>query len=104
MKLEDVYKMEKMQRRNSRYMEEYRGAYGDIAKVLAQSLSEEEVRVAMEEIHKEFNGTSCSFPKKLYTQEFISRMIVADYEGGMTVKELAKKYDYTEKSIRMVVK
>ena len=96
--------MEKIQVKNRTDFEEYRGAYGDIAKVLARTLSEEKVRWAVEEIHREFNGTGCSFPKKLYTQECIAKMIIVDYKGGMTVKELAKKYGYTEKSIRKVIR
>lgn len=87
-----------------KYIEEYHGAYRDIAKILAQHLPEKEVRLLTEEIHKEFNGTALCFTKKLYTKEYIAEIIVKEYRKGVPVKELAKKYDYTERRIRMMVK
>lgn len=54
-------------------------------------------------IHKLFHGTQISFPSRLYSKEYTHRAIVNEYNGKNVVK-LAKKYDYSQRSIWRIIK
>jgi Mor family transcriptional regulator len=57
----------------------------------------------MQYMFKHYRGQSLSFPIKLINPEWIKIQIIADYEKGLTVKALAKKYEYTEQRIRIII-
>ena len=54
-------------------------------------------------IHKRFRGTQVSFPVKLYNRNYIEKCIKEDFNGS-NFKELAQKYEYTERRIRQILK
>ena len=54
-------------------------------------------------IHKMFHGTQISFPGRLYSKEYTHRAIIREY-NGKNILELAKKYDYSERSIWRIIK
>lgn len=54
-------------------------------------------------IHQMFKGTQVNFPIRFFDTKCVKGMIIGEY-NGTNVKMLAKKYDYSEKSIRRIIK
>ena len=54
-------------------------------------------------IHQMFKGTQVNFPIKFFDNKSIKEMIIREYDGK-NVKMLARKYDYSEKSVRRIIK
>ena len=54
-------------------------------------------------IYKLFRGTQVSFPNRLFTREYIHNAIISEYDGD-NVPQLAQKYNYSERSIRRILK
>lgn len=54
-------------------------------------------------IHKRFKGTQVSFPVKLYNRNYIEKCIKEEFNGS-NFRELAQKYEYTERRIRQILK
>jgi len=54
-------------------------------------------------IFKQYRGQSLSFPIKLINPQWQKIQIKSDHERGLTVRELAKKYEYTEQRIRIIL-
>ncbi|MGN0163079.1 MAG: Mor transcription activator family protein [Candidatus Ornithomonoglobus sp.] len=54
-------------------------------------------------IHQMFKGTQINFPVRFLDVQCVKEMIVKEYDGK-NIKALAKKYDYSEKSIRRIIK
>ena len=54
-------------------------------------------------IYKLFRGTQVSFPNRLFTREYIHDAILGEYDGE-NVPQLAQKYNYSERSIRRILK
>ncbi len=54
-------------------------------------------------IYRLFRGTQVSFPNKLFSNEYTHRAIVEEY-NGKNASQLAKKYNYSERSIWRIVK
>jgi len=54
-------------------------------------------------IHQMFKGTQVNFPIKFFDKKSIKEMIIREYDGK-NVKILARKYDYSEKSVRRIIK
>lgn len=54
-------------------------------------------------IHKMFRGTQVSFPVRFFDTQCVKEMIIQEYDGT-NVAALAKKYDYSEKTIRRIIK
>lgn len=54
-------------------------------------------------IHKMFRGTQVSFPVRFFDTQCVKEMIIQEYDGT-NVSALAKKYDYSEKTIRRIIK
>ncbi|MCD8181085.1 MAG: Mor transcription activator family protein [Firmicutes bacterium] len=50
-----------------------------------------------------FKGTQVCFPIRLLDPELVREMIAREH-NGYNVKLLAKKYDYSEKTIRRIIK
>lgn len=55
------------------------------------------------EIYDMFKGQQVSFPKRLLNPSKIQINIVEEYDGG-NIKELAVKYDYSERMIRKIIR
>ena len=75
--------------------EDLNGAYKDIAELLG-------IETALQ-IHSRYRGTQMFFPMEFFSREYISERIAAEYDGHNT-RELAQKYNYTEKWIRKIIK
>lgn len=54
------------------------------------------------EIYSMFKGQQVSFPKRLLNPSRIQRNIIQEYDGT-NIKELAIKYDYSERMIRKII-
>lgn len=54
-------------------------------------------------IYKMFHGTQVSFPNQLFTKEYLHRMILEEYNGN-NASELAKKFNYSERSIWRIIR
>lgn len=73
--------------------------FNDVYYELANIVSMESVLL----IHKLFSGTQVSFPKKLFSKEYIIQNIKDEYDGN-NIKNLAKKWNYSERWIREAIK
>lgn len=54
-------------------------------------------------IHHMFKGTQVCFPVRFFDTQYVKEMIIKEYDGT-NMQILAKKYDYSEKSIRRIIK
>lgn len=54
------------------------------------------------EIYSMFKGQQVSFPKRLLNPTRIQKNIIQEYDGT-NIKELAVKYDYSERMIRKII-
>lgn len=54
-------------------------------------------------LHQMFKGTQVNFPVRFFDTQCVKEMILKEYNGN-NVKLLARKYDYSEKSIRRIIK
>ena len=54
-------------------------------------------------IYLRFKGQQISFPVRLYNPHMIQQNVIKEYDGT-NIKELAKKYDYSEKTIRRMIR
>lgn len=50
-----------------------------------------------------FHGTQVSFPNRLFSKEYIHNAIVTEYNGN-NLPDLARKYNYSERSIWRILK
>ena len=58
---------------------------------------------AMLELYLRFKGQQISFPVRLYNPEMIQQNVIKEYDGT-NIPELAQKYNYSEKTIRRMIK
>ena len=54
-------------------------------------------------IYLRFKGQQISFPVRLYNPNMIQQKVVKEFDGT-NIHELAKKYDYSEKTIRRMIR
>lgn len=54
-------------------------------------------------IHQLFKGQQITFPQRFFNPKKIHQLIVKEYDGT-NIRLLAIKYDYSEKSIRRIIK
>ena len=54
-------------------------------------------------IHQMFKGTQVNFPVRFFDTQCVKEMIIKEYDGT-NAKMLARKYDYSEKSVRRIIK
>lgn len=47
-------------------------------------------------VYNHYNGQQLSFPKRLYSKVYVERKVIEEYDGT-NIKQLAKKYSYTER-------
>ncbi len=53
-------------------------------------------------LFNEYRGQQVTFPVEFYKKEYIYSEIIAEYDGK-NIKELAKKYNYSEHTIRRII-
>lgn len=76
---------------------------GTLFNSIYEEISEEfgfDVAIKMYQIYK---GMQITFPTRLFNPEYVKRQIPIEYDGT-NIKQLAKKYGYSEKTIRRMVK
>ncbi len=73
--------------------------FNDIYKEIVNTLGVE----AAIKIFNMYKGQQVTFPVHLYSTKRIKNSIVCEY-NGYNIKELSKKYDYSEKTIRRIIK
>lgn len=54
-------------------------------------------------IYQMFKGQQITFPVHLFNSKRIQRNIIKEYDGT-NIRELARKYDYSEKTVRRMIK
>ncbi len=54
-------------------------------------------------IYMRFKGQQITFPVRLYNPDIIKENVINEFNGS-NINELAKKYDYSERSIRRMLK
>lgn len=54
-------------------------------------------------IYLRFKGQQVSFPVRLYNPQLIQQNVIKEFDGT-NIKTLAKKYDYSEKTIRRMIR
>ena len=55
------------------------------------------------EIYLRFKGQQICFPVRLYNPQLIQQNVIKEYDGT-NIAELARKYDYSEKTIRRMIR
>ncbi len=68
-----------------------------------EEISEEfgyEIALKMYQVYK---GMQITFPTRLFNPDYVKTQIPIEYDGT-NIKQLAKKYGYSEKSIRRMLK
>ena len=73
--------------------------YNEIYAELQELLGEE----TMIKLYKRFKGQQISFPARLYNPKYVAKQITMEYNGD-NIGMLAIKYNYTEKTVRRMLK
>ena len=73
--------------------------YNDIYKEISEIVGLE----ATLKIYLRFKGQQISFPVRLYNPHLIQQNVIKEYDGS-NISELAQKYDYSEKTIRRMIR
>lgn len=55
-------------------------------------------------IYNHFKGMQMMFPLKFYSSEYIARQLVEEYENGVNVHALVRKYKLSESRIRQILR
>ena len=51
-----------------------------------------------------YKGQQLMFPLKFYSSEFTAQQIIEEYDDGSTVRELVRKFGYSESRIRQILR
>lgn len=73
--------------------------YNSIYKELAEIVGVD----ATLKIYLIFKGQQITFPVRLYSPDSIKEIVIREFDGG-NLKELARKYGYSEKTIRRMIR
>ncbi len=55
-------------------------------------------------LFENYRGLQVTFPNKFVDSQYIHSKIIAEYSKGVSIQELVKKYKYSERYIRMILK
>lgn len=72
--------------------------YNCVYKELAEMIG----RDAALKIYVQFRGQQISFPTRLYSTAKVAKNVLKEYDGR-NLKQLAKKYGYSEKTVRRML-
>ena len=73
----------------------FNSVYKDIAEVFG-------IDIAIQ-IYQMYKGMQITFPTRLFNPEYVKTQVPIEYDGE-NAKQLAKKYGYSEKTIRRMIK
>lgn len=71
----------------------------DVYKSIAEQIGFENTIV----IYNMFRGIQVSFPNRMFSIDYIYKSIIEEYDGT-NISQLAKKYNYTERTVRRIIK
>lgn len=71
------------------------GVYRDIAELMGIDVASQ--------FYKYFKGQQITFPNRFLDINYLHHAIQEEYANGSSIKQLAAKYDYTERNIRIIV-
>lgn len=54
-------------------------------------------------LHQVYKGLQVTFPKRLYSREYVQEKVKKEYDGT-NLKELSRRYGYSERWIRQMIK
>ena len=54
-------------------------------------------------MYQTYKGMQITFPTRLFNPDYVKNQIPIEYDGT-NIKQLAKKYEYSEKTIRRMIK
>jgi len=80
-------------------MEKERELYNSVYREISEIVGLE----ATLKLYLRFKGQQINFPVRLYNPHLIQQNVIKEYDG-CNIKELAKKYDYSEKTIRRMIR
>ena len=75
--------------------ENLNGVYAELASLIGLE--------SMLQVYLQFKGQQVTFPVKLFSKEYTTQQIQAEFNGG-NIKELAKKYGYSERWVRELLR
>lgn len=73
--------------------------YNDIYREISEIVGLEDTL----KLYLRFKGQQVSFPVRLYNPQMIQQSVIKEYDGT-NISALALKYDYSEKTIRRMIK
>ena len=73
----------------------YNSVYKEISEIIGLD--------ATLKLYLRFKGQQVSFPVRLYSPHMIQQNVIKEYDGT-NIAELAQKYDYSEKTIRRMIR
>lgn len=71
----------------------------DVYRDIAQRIN---IETAIQ-IHKHYQGIQIVMPKKLLSKEYVKQCMMEDYRAGVCLKDIARKYDYSERWCRQII-
>lgn len=80
-------------------MEKERELYNSVYKEISEIVGLE----ATLKIYLRFKGQQVTFPVRLYNPHLIQKNVIKEFDGS-NIPELARKYDYSEKTIRRMIR
>lgn len=69
--------------------------YEEIARIIGE---EQTVK-----LYENFRGQQITFPQRLYNTEYVSKYVKENYDGK-NIREMARKFDYSERRVREFLK
>lgn len=80
-------------------LEKERELYNAVYKEISEIIGLE----ATLKLYLRFKGQQVTFPVRLYNPHLIQQNVIKEYDGA-NIRELARKYDYSEKTIRRMIR
>ena len=80
-------------------MEKERELYNSVYREISEIVGLE----ATLKIYLRFKGQQVNFPVRLYNPHLIQKNVIKEFDGS-NIPELARKYDYSEKTIRRMIR
>lgn len=80
-------------------MEKERELYNSVYREISEIVGLE----ATLKLYLRFKGQQINFPVRLYNPHLIQQNVIKEFDGS-NIPELARKYDYSEKTIRRMIR
>ena len=80
-------------------LEKERELYNAVYKEISEIIGLE----ATLKLYLRFKGQQITFPVRLYNPHLIQKNVIKEFDGS-NIPELARKYDYSEKTIRRMIR